>query len=465
MANFQGMILTQRGRNLLAKALSGAQLNFTKVKIGSGRWDNINPEHLTDLVQPRLSLPIQSIEVQGGTAKIRFVLTNHGISEGSFASGGFFASEIGLYANDPQLGEILYAVTYASNPDFIPSPQVTLLEMVVDIYVTVANAQNVTATISDTIVIATKQDIEDLIRKLRNGEILVKGIADASQVPRAHSIPVSDQNGKLHINWLMDEVLTSGYSEYYVGTSPPTSPTEGTLFYNTSNNTLQKFIRGEWVRINWQQLVRATPEWIAGRLRINNSTGRLEISPNGQDWFVCYPLVGASAFRVMTVDNSNFSIIYYMLPGSLAIVRNANHAPFVFVAGNIYSCTASVTSNNDGTLLLWISNIAGTTYYSDLSRLDSQNGGISLQYNGHRIGSFGINQNYRTVFTTFKTINYGNFIEIVGHFKAYHDTYGYLGFSSFGAHSTSGYWLGTFRIDAQGYNLATASAVVVFREA
>ncbi len=116
MANFRGMILTTRGRNLLAKALSGTQLTFTKIKLGAGNIGNNNPENLTDLIDPKLTLPIQSIELTGDvTARLRFVLTNEGLQE------GFFLSEIGVFAQDPQLGEILYSYTYATNPDFIPS--------------------------------------------------------------------------------------------------------------------------------------------------------------------------------------------------------------------------------------------------------------------------------------------------------------------------------------------------------
>jgi hypothetical protein len=69
--------------------------------------------------------------------------------------------EIGIYAQDPDIGEILYAVAYAGDrADFIPADGITKVENVVDIYTVIANAQNVTAVISDTVVLATKQDID-----------------------------------------------------------------------------------------------------------------------------------------------------------------------------------------------------------------------------------------------------------------------------------------------------------------
>jgi len=111
MADFRGTVLTQRGRNLLAKAQTGAQLTFTKIKLGDGLWDtSTDPTQLNDLVYPKLNLPIQNIRVVGdGTVQLRFVLTNAGLSQ------GFFMRQIGIYAQDPDLGEILLKYYNGSN--------------------------------------------------------------------------------------------------------------------------------------------------------------------------------------------------------------------------------------------------------------------------------------------------------------------------------------------------------------
>jgi hypothetical protein len=157
MADFRGTILTQRGRNLLAKTQAGTTLTFTRIKLGDGLWSsNTDPTQLNDLVSPKLNLPIQEIRVVGdGTVRLRFVLTNTGLPQ------GFFMREIGIYAQDPEIGEILYAVAYAGDrADFIPADGITRVENVVDIYTVIANAQNVTAVISDTVVLATKRDID-----------------------------------------------------------------------------------------------------------------------------------------------------------------------------------------------------------------------------------------------------------------------------------------------------------------
>jgi len=207
MADFKGTVLTQAGRNILAKALTGAQLQFTKVQLGDGVWDeSINPENLTALVSSKIDLPINDIEITGdGTARIRVLLTNTGLTE------GFFTRELGIFAKDPETGEeTLYAVSYAENPDFIPSDGVTKVENIFDVYTVISNTQNVTAVISDTVVLATKQDIEEHNQdpNAHNGLINADKVDgfDASPTPSANTIPVADANGSLK-DWIADSEL------------------------------------------------------------------------------------------------------------------------------------------------------------------------------------------------------------------------------------------------------------------
>lgn len=218
MADFKGTVLTQKGRNLLSKAQTGATLTFTKIKIGDGTWDtNTDPTQLNDLVSTKLTLPIQSIQVVGdGTVRLRFVLTNTSLSQ------GFFMREIGIYAQDPDLGEILYAVAYASDrADFIPADGVTKVENVVDIYTVIANTQNVTAVISDTVVIATKQDVDNLNTQLTN--------------------QINTVNTQLtnQVNTVKPEL----------GATAPSLTYEGKLWLNTNTNFLQYFDGSNWQNV------------------------------------------------------------------------------------------------------------------------------------------------------------------------------------------------------------------------
>lgn len=120
----------------------------------------------------------------------------------------------------------------------------------------------------------------------------------------------------------------SHYAILTVGSTRSSNPEEGDLFYHLTNRTLEKYTNGAWVGVDWQAIVRASPEYRAGRLRVLN--GQLQISPDGEIWRDCIPAVGANTIELATVDNVNYSYLYWIPPGTTAIVRNANHLPIVY---------------------------------------------------------------------------------------------------------------------------------------
>lgn len=211
MGNFSGTIQTNRGRNLHAKALTGVTLNFTRIGIGDGLWqEGADPANMIALVSEKKSLPIQEMENVGdGTSKLRFVLTNSGLTE------GFFIREIGIFANDPDLGEILYAVTSAGDKaDYIPAAGVVVIENVTDIFTVVSNAPNVTAQISDTVVIATKKDIANHNESLSSHQ-------DIRTSLDAHKLSTTDHNISGQINTSIaahkaDAGAHAAYGKYHV---------------------------------------------------------------------------------------------------------------------------------------------------------------------------------------------------------------------------------------------------------
>ena len=102
----QGMILTSQGRNLIAKALTGKELHFTRAYVGDGTLGSRDPSALTALISPKRELPIQSMNVTGsiGTAEVVLEMSNKNLVT------GFFVREYGLFARDPDTGqEVLYS--------------------------------------------------------------------------------------------------------------------------------------------------------------------------------------------------------------------------------------------------------------------------------------------------------------------------------------------------------------------
>lgn len=115
MPNWANLMLTKKGKALQAKAVAGAQLTITKMKLGSGTIpDGTSPEDLNDLIDPKQNLGLTAIEAQGNLAKIQSLITNADLAD------GYYIRECGVFAQDPDLGEILYAIMTDTAPDFLP---------------------------------------------------------------------------------------------------------------------------------------------------------------------------------------------------------------------------------------------------------------------------------------------------------------------------------------------------------
>lgn len=116
MANsFSGYVLTDKGRELQAKAETGTALNLTKMQLGIGTVDSLEEyASKTSLVSPVLSTLITSKKQSGTICAITSTVSSDGVDT------GFNATELGLYAQDGDT-EYLYAVSYnADSPTYVP---------------------------------------------------------------------------------------------------------------------------------------------------------------------------------------------------------------------------------------------------------------------------------------------------------------------------------------------------------
>jgi len=95
--------LTDKGNRLLAKAIAGASLKFTRFAIGSGKLTTQLPTELGDLIQPVLNyLEVSVLKPLDRAALVGCQVNNQDIVS------GFLWTETGLFAHDPDLGEILF---------------------------------------------------------------------------------------------------------------------------------------------------------------------------------------------------------------------------------------------------------------------------------------------------------------------------------------------------------------------
>lgn len=145
MPNWNGLVLTKKGQLLQAKVGTGVALALTKMKLGSGVLPKgTSMEDLTDLVTPEQNVGIASKEVltDQKMCKISATITNVGLSA------GYYVRELGVFANDPDDGEILYAVTSDSAPDYIPPEGgSTAVSQEFAVYISASNASDVKVSI------------------------------------------------------------------------------------------------------------------------------------------------------------------------------------------------------------------------------------------------------------------------------------------------------------------------------
>lgn len=152
--SFGSILFTSKGSALQAKATAGTALVFTKIVMGSGYLNGQSQIALTDVIEPKITLSISEIKRNGERAVIKANFSNES------SAIGFYLREIGLYATDPDLGEILYCYGNAGTlAEYIPPESSQLIEKVISIVAVVGNATSVSAVIDST-AFATKADFE-----------------------------------------------------------------------------------------------------------------------------------------------------------------------------------------------------------------------------------------------------------------------------------------------------------------
>lgn len=150
MAAFPKMTLTNAGQALQTKVLAGETLTFTRIALGDGQLNGQPIAPLTALISQKATVEVDSVRVVNTTtAQVAGFFSNADIST------GFWWRETGVFAQDPDVGEVLYGYTNAGDAgDYIPTVADTRIEKYIYCSIAVANADTVNITIpsSDTFI-------------------------------------------------------------------------------------------------------------------------------------------------------------------------------------------------------------------------------------------------------------------------------------------------------------------------
>ena len=154
---FSKTIVTDVGREMIAKSQNGQTLTFTRVALGDGLNGNDDVTKYTSVKNERLSLPIAKCTNLGnGQFEIQFRVRNTQVET------GFWHREIGIMAKIDNGEEQLYGYTSAgNNASYIYDKTTPIEERIVNVDFVVGNAENVTVQINGSLVFATLADMDD----------------------------------------------------------------------------------------------------------------------------------------------------------------------------------------------------------------------------------------------------------------------------------------------------------------
>lgn len=157
---FSACIVTNIGKEMIAKSQNGQTLTFTRVALGDGLIDDDDDIlSFTKVKNERLSANIAKwVDKQNGQFQIQFRVSNQEVEI------GFWQREIGIMAKIDGGEEQLYAyATSGNNADFLYDKTTPIDERIVNIDFVIGNAENVQVIVNGSIIYATIEDLENAI--------------------------------------------------------------------------------------------------------------------------------------------------------------------------------------------------------------------------------------------------------------------------------------------------------------
>lgn len=170
MAEFSKLVITNKGQALLAKMIAGSgNIDFTKICTSSTVYTLEQLEALTSLSNVKQTSLISKVTRTNEVAiKVEAAFTNTDLTT------GYYMRTLGLYAVDPDVGEILYAVTIENSGNCYMPPYngITVSGAYVQLVTTVGNADSVSLEV-DAAAVATIGDIQELQKQIADLEAFV----------------------------------------------------------------------------------------------------------------------------------------------------------------------------------------------------------------------------------------------------------------------------------------------------
>lgn len=111
-------VITEKGLLLQSKVATGGTIKFTKVKTGAGKVNSATLQAQTTVTNAKQEFAFKAdstVNKETGLVTLVVVIDNDNLTT------GYDCYQVGIYANDPNDGEILYAIMQSDSALAIPS--------------------------------------------------------------------------------------------------------------------------------------------------------------------------------------------------------------------------------------------------------------------------------------------------------------------------------------------------------
>ena len=150
MGAFKSAVITKKGQELLAKVVAGTtKLEFTKIKVSDAKLSG-DLASMTGIGTIKQEEKVASVvRKNGSNVTVSASFSNQTLGQ------GYYVRNLGLYANDPQSGEILYSISVAdestATADYMPPFNgIGVSSLMVDLVTAVSNASSVKVNVDPT---------------------------------------------------------------------------------------------------------------------------------------------------------------------------------------------------------------------------------------------------------------------------------------------------------------------------
>ena len=228
MAEFSKLITTQKGQALIAKVVTGevSNIEFTNIVSSSQKYELEELTGLTDLSNIRQTSVISSKKIiNNNVIELKTCFNNTDLTV------GYYMCTLGVYAIDPDEGEILYAVAVETTGNcYMPAcGGATVSGALITLAISVSNAEKVLLEVNPAGA-ATIDDINELRKELDTvSEDVQKKIDTANQKIDTVSKTVATQAEQASIK---KSTLAAGAT--LIAISDPRITTDSALSFYTS---------------------------------------------------------------------------------------------------------------------------------------------------------------------------------------------------------------------------------------